>query len=327
MHTRDIVAIGSSLGGVAAVGQLLAALPADFPAAILIVLHVGASGKNLLADIYHAQSKLPVHTAKEGERVTRGCVYLAPADHHLLVIDETIRLGRGPRENMSRPAIDPTLRSIGLCYGSRAIGVILTGLLNDGAAGLADLKRCGGTTVVQNPRDALAADMPLGALAASEVDYRAGLSELPELLGTLVKQPADSNPPSVPDIALEVQIALGSTVDADVIRRVADPTTYSCPSCGGVMSEMRQRPPLRFRCQVGHAFTGETLMACKEGSLDEAMRIALRVLDERAHLTAQMAHDARSNGRSAAARSYDSTAEHARTSAQSIREAMIKPGD
>jgi two-component system chemotaxis response regulator CheB len=327
MHTRDIVAVGSSLGGVDATGQLLAALPADFPAAILVVLHVGANGKNLLADIFSSRSRLPIHTAKEGMRITRGCVYVAPADHHLIVVDEIVRLGHGPRENMSRPAIDPTFRSVALTYGPRAIGVILTGLLNDGSAGLADIKRCGGIAVVQNPREAVAADMPLGALAATEVDYRTSLSELPELLLTLVAQPAESKQPPPPDIAIEVDIALGGTSDADVIKRVADPTTYSCPTCGGVLSEMRRRPPLRFRCQVGHAFTAETLMSSKEGSADEAMRLALRVLDERAHLSAQIARDARTHGRVAAARAHDSTAEQARESARVIREAMLKSAD
>ncbi len=327
MRTRDIVAIGSSLGGVDAVGQLLAALPADFPAAIFVVLHVGANGKNLLADIFNTRSKLSIHTAKDGQRVTRGCVYVAPADYHLIVVDDIVRLGHGPRENMSRPAIDPTFRSIGLTYGPRAIGVVLTGLLNDGSAGLADLKRCGGITVVQNPRDAVAADMPLGALAATDVDYRASLATLPELLSTLVAQPAGAKPVPPADIALEVEIALGGNSDSDVIRSIADPTTYSCPTCGGVMSEMRRQPPLRFRCQVGHAFTAETLLTSKEGSADEAMRLALRVLDERAHLSAQIAHDARARGRTAAARAHDSSAEQARLSAHAIREAMLKADD
>jgi two-component system, chemotaxis family, protein-glutamate methylesterase/glutaminase len=324
MHTRDVVVIGGSLGAVDATRKLVSALPGDFPAAVLMVLHVGASGKNFLADIFHSQSALPVKTASDGDRIVRGCAYVAPADHHLLVIDETIRLGRGPRENLTRPAIDPTLRSAGVCYGPRAVGVILTGLLNDGASGLADLKRCGGIAVAQNPRDATASDMPLAALAAAEVDYRASLTELPELLSMLVAQPAEPKPPIPPEIGLEVQIALGNSLGSDVIRQIARPSTYSCPGCGGVLSEIERGPPLRFRCQVGHAYTGEAIMADGQGGADEAMLLALRILDERSHLAARMAQEARASERDAAARAFEQSAEQARSSAQAIRAAMAK---
>lgn len=172
METRsarhDVIAIGGSLGSVDALKHLCAQLPADLPAAVLVVVHVCSLGKNLLADIFDRNSPLAVSTAEEGEPVHAGHVYVAPADRHLLTIDRSIRLGRGPRENMARPAIDPLFRSVGVEYGSRAIGLVLTGLLDDGAAGLSDLKRCGGLTMVQNPGDAAAPDMPLAALRSSE---------------------------------------------------------------------------------------------------------------------------------------------------------------
>jgi two-component system chemotaxis response regulator CheB len=172
MNKRNIIAIGGSSGGIGAAKQLLAALPNDFPAAVFIAIHVGSIGLNGMAQVLGAASALPTNTAVDGEPVQAGRVCVAPADHHLLILDDVVRLGRGPRGNMARPAIDPLFRSVGISWGGRAIGVVLSGWLNDGAAGLADLKRCGGLTVVQNPWDAEARAMPLAALHTADVDYR-----------------------------------------------------------------------------------------------------------------------------------------------------------
>jgi two-component system chemotaxis response regulator CheB len=322
MSHRDIIAIGGSTGAVQAVKQLCMALPGDFPAAIFIVIHVGASSNNILADIVGEKAEFPVRTAAEGEVVEQGSVYVAPADRHLLVVDGIIRLGNGPRENMSRPAIDPLLRSVGLCYGTRAIGVVLTGMLNDGTAGLADLKRCGGTTIVQNPVDAVAPDMPLGALKGSQVDYRAPLSDIGHLLVTLVGQEADP-PIAIPgDIHLEVEIALGSGSDGRKISRLAEPVALSCPACGGVLSQIKLGPPLRFRCQVGHAYTAEALAMEKESSVDEALRVALRIIEERAVLTEKMAEDARRSGYNITATLNEKRAKENRTYAETLRRAV-----
>lgn len=248
MKRRDVIAIGGSLGAIEAVRQLFSELPPDLAASMFIVIHVGAHGINRLADIFGANSPIPVSTAVDGERLQRGRAYVAPADHHLLVVDDVVRLGRGPRENMARPPIDPLFRSIAISYGPRAIAVVLTGMLNDGAAGLADVKRCGGVTVVQNPADALASDMPWGALRASNVDYRAPLSDMATLLTDIAQQEAEE-PGQIPaDIRIEVDIALGGQSDSRVLAGIADPVPISCPSCGGVSSQLKRWPPLRFRC-------------------------------------------------------------------------------
>jgi hypothetical protein len=184
-----IIAIGGSAGGIAAIKTMCGALTPDIPAAICIVIHVGARGHNLLADIFQQRCPIPMETAVDGQKLQHGRAYVAAADHHLIVEEDVIRLGRGPRENLARPAIDPLLRSAGLSYGSRAIGVVLTGMLNDGASGLADLKRCGGVTIVQNPIEALEREMPLSALAASDVDYQAPIAELGALFKLLLAEP------------------------------------------------------------------------------------------------------------------------------------------
>lgn len=322
INRRDIIAIGGSWGAVEAVKGLCRGLPGDFPGTLLIAIHVGARGHDLLAEIFAEEAGIAVTTAQEGEILRPNHAYVAPADHHLLVVENRIRLGRGPRENMARPAIDPLLRSVAICCGFRAIGVILTGMLNDGAAGLADLKRCGGITVVQNPHDAVAPDMPWEALKASEVDYRAGLKDLPALLVELSRQEAGSPMDCPKTIHTEVEIALGKAERQTLPDDFADLTSLSCPACGGVLSQIRQGPPLRFRCQVGHAYTAEALALKKEGAIDEALRVALRILEERVTLTRKMAEEARRSGRLAAALSYEGKLVETEDQAEKLRLAI-----
>ena len=322
MSRRDIIAIGGSLGAVDAVMKLCRDLPTELAASMFIVIHVGAEGHNLLAGIFDEHSPISVTTAVDGETLQRGHAYVAPADHHLLIIGGVVRLGRGPRENMSRPAIDPLFRSVGVSFGPRTIAVVLTGLLDDGAAGLADVKRCGGITVVQNPSDAVAPDMPRGALSASDVDYRAPLSDMAALLVKLASEEAGPAVEIPHDIKVEVEIALGRRSDSEVVAQFADPVPLSCPGCGGVLSEIKRWPPLRFRCQVGHSYTAESLATAKEAATDEAIRVALRIMEERAVLTKKMANDARLSGREAAADSYDRRVGESRSYAEVLRRAI-----
>jgi two-component system chemotaxis response regulator CheB len=268
----------------------------------------------------------PFSTATEGEALEAGRAYVAPADRHLLILDGTIRLGSGPRENMARPAIDPLFRSVGLSFGPRAIGVVLTGLLNDGAAGLADLKRCGGVTVVQNPTDADAPDMPLAALQASDVDYRVSLSDMGDLLMRLVGEPPGAATKLPEDIQLEVEIALGRPVGTNEAFRLGEPAPLSCPSCGGVLSQITRSSNPRFRCQVGHAYTAEALESEQEGSVDEALRIALRIIEERAVLMQKMGEEARRGRRLFSAESFEQRTKESRAHVETLREAIRKIG-
>jgi two-component system, chemotaxis family, protein-glutamate methylesterase/glutaminase len=323
MSKRNIIAIGGSLGGIDAAKQLFATLPKDFPAAIFITIHVGSRGLNAMAQVLGAASAIRTSTAIDGEPVQTGRAYVAPPDRHLLILDDVVRLGRGPRENMARPAIDPLFRSVGISCGGRAVGVVLSGWLNDGAAGLADLKRCGGLTVVQSPSDAEARDMPLAALHAADVDYRAPAMELGELLIRLADEKAEPLIPPPSDIQLEVDIALGRSVTAEATATIAAPVPLTCPDCNGVLSQIERGPPLRFRCQVGHAFTAEVLEAEQEGTVDEAMRVALRIIEERAVLMKKMAQDARQSGRSAVAPDYERRGHEYRSYAETLRKALL----
>lgn len=323
MARREIIAIGGSAGSVEVIRQICRALPADLPAAVLIAVHVGAGNQDLLAGILDSGGPLPASTAIDGEPLREGHIYVAPADRHLVIDGRILRLGRGPRENMARPAIDPLFRSAGVSAGPRAIGVLLSGMLNDGASGLADLKRCGGVTVVQNPLDAVESEMPRTALLASDIDYRAPASDLAVLLSRLAQEEPGLALAPPESVALEVAIAMGRPSDSPTIAEIADPVPLNCPGCGGTLSQMR-RSPLRFRCQVGHGYTAEALAHEQEGSVDEAFRIALRVIGERAVLMDKMELEAFEAGRTAAAATFEGRAQEYRQSAAVLTDALLK---
>lgn len=323
MDRRDIIVIGGSSGATAPLKTILAALPAELPASVFIVLHIPARSLGILTTVAQAASHLPVRAAAEGMAIEPGHIYLAVPDRHLLVADGHIRLGRGPRENMARPAIDPLFRSAAVAYGSRVVGVLLSGLLNDGAAGLSAIKRCGGLALVQDPQDAIADEMPLAGLRAVTADLIAPSDRIGDVLSDLAREAAGPRVPIPPEIRLEVDIAAGERVDSGVLRRIADPSALPCPQCGGVLSEVREPGPLRFRCQVGHAVTAEVLAAEQENAVDEALRVALRVIEERAELVARMAADGRNAGRRAVAEMYQERAEEYRRYADTIRRAVL----
>ncbi|AMJ62092.1 chemotaxis protein CheB [Bosea sp. PAMC 26642] len=323
MAKHDVIAIGGSAGSIEVIRKICRALPADLHASVLVAVHVGAGNQNLLAGILDSEGTLPASTAVDGEPLQAARVYVAPADHHLVIDGRFIRLGSGPRENMARPAIDPLFRSAGISAGPRAIGVLLSGMLNDGASGLADLKRCGGVTVVQSPLDAVEGEMPRTALLASDVDYRASAGDLAALLIRLVQEEAGPELAPPANVALEVAIAMGRPSDTPIIAEIADPVPLNCPGCGGTLSQIR-RSPLRFRCQVGHGYTAEALAHEQEGSVDEALRIALRVIGERAVLMEKMALDALQAGRTAAAATFEGRAQEYRGSAAVLAGAGLK---
>lgn len=323
MANRDIIVIGGSSGATAPLKDILGRLPVEMPAAIFIVLHIPARGIGILSTVASAAGRLPVKQAVHGLPIEHGTVYLAAPDHHLLIRENRLVLGRGPRESMVRPAIDPLFRSAAMAYGPRVIGVVLSGFLSDGAAGLNAIKRCGGLTVVQDPSDALVDEMPRRALEASSVDFCIPGAKIGDVLADLAISQAGVAGPVPLDIQLEVQIAAGERVDSEVLSTIASPAALTCPSCGGVLSQMKAENPLRFRCQVGHAFNADVLAKEQESRIDEAMRIALRIIEERVELVRRMAEDARVSGRSAVAEMYQARADEYRNYADVIRRAVL----
>ena len=322
MANRDIIAIGGSAGSGAVLRRLVSELPDDFQASLFITTHIPTHSSGYLADVLASGSKLPVSQAIDDQPIERGRIYVAAPDRHLLLIDGTIRLGDGPRENMARPAIDPLFRSAALSYGPRAVGVVLTGMLNDGASGLHAIKALGGTAIVQHPLDAEADQMPLAALQSTEVDHVATAADLAAVLTEVAGEQAGPSIAASDALALEVGIAAGARLGSDKLLRFADPSALSCPDCHGVLSEVREGQPLRYRCQIGHAYSAE-VMATHIDEVDEAMRIAMRVMEERVTLVERMAEDARRTGRLAVAELYDARAEEYGRYAAALRDAAV----
>jgi two-component system, chemotaxis family, protein-glutamate methylesterase/glutaminase len=327
MSNRDIIVIGGSAGATAPLKEILGALPRDLPAAVFVVLHIPAHGIGILSTVASAASRLPVVQAESGMVIKNGQIYIAAPDHHLLLFESHIMLGRGPRENMARPAIDALFRSAALQYGPRVIGVVLSGLLSDGAAGLTAIKRCGGVALVQDPSDAIADGMPLRALAATTVDLCAPSAKIGDILTDLSREQPGTKLPVPPEIRLEVEIAAGERIGSDTLAKIADPAALTCPACGGVLSMLKAEHPLRFRCQVGHAYTADALAKEQESQVDEALRVALRIIEERAELVHRMAEDARHSARPAVAETYDKRAAEYREYASMIRRVVLNSLD
>ncbi len=324
MSNRDLVVIGGSTGAIRPLRTLLSSLPAGFPAAVAVTIHMPAAGSGIFTAVASSAGQLPVETATDGTKLEPGKVYLASPDRHLIITDGHCRLGNGPRENLMRPAVDPLFRSAAASFGPRAIGIVLSGLLNDGADGLKAIKRCGGIALVQAPEDCVAAEMPLAALEATAVDLSAGTPGLAEaVLHYVGTKPGNAR--EVPDdILLEIEIALGSRLGSEKLRQIAEPVVLTCPDCGGVLSQIKQPRPMRFRCQVGHGHTARTLWQRQENSVDEAMRVALRIVEERAELVRRMGNEARQVGRTSIAELYLERAAEYRGYAETLREAVLK---
>jgi two-component system, chemotaxis family, protein-glutamate methylesterase/glutaminase len=327
MSNRDIIVIGGSSGATAPLKEILTKLPVDLPAAVFVVMHIPPQGAGVFSGLASGSSRLPVLQAESGMAIKKGHVYLPVPDRHLLVYEDHLMLGRGPPENMARPAIDPLFRSAALQYGPRVIGVVLSGLLSDGSAGLDAIKRCGGFALVQDPADAIADEMPSRAIEATAVDLCVPGAKIGDVLSDLAQEQAGAVLPVPAEIRLEVEIAVGERIGNERLADLAKLATLTCPACGGVLSKLKASHPLRFRCQVGHAFTADALAKEQEGRVDEALRVALRIIEERADLVQRIAEDGRRNGRVAVARMYDARVAEYREYADMIRRVMLRSLD
>jgi two-component system chemotaxis response regulator CheB len=284
-----ILTIGASAGGREALAKLVAQFPEDFPAAVFVVQHMPADsdGEQLVRSL-NDSGKLKCTRGRDGEAFRSGHIYVAPSDHHLMVAKGKIMITKGARENRSRPAIDPLFRSAAVAYGNRVIGVILTGYLDDGTAGLSAIQRCGGTTVVQDPADAAYPDMPQNALAQVNVDHCVPLAEMGALLTRLTQRKLGRSPPVPADIVTEAKIAERVLSDLPSVESVGDQAPFNCPGCGGVLWEITQGNALRYRCHTGHSFTAPVLLAEQTAKIEETLWVALRMFEERRNLLVKM---------------------------------------
>lgn len=279
---KDIIVLGASAGGIQTLRALTGALPADLAASLFIVVHTSPEAPGLLAEILDSSSKLPAAHAVDGELIQKGHIYVAPPDHHLLLEPNRTRLTHGPKENRFRPAVDPLFRSAAQTYGPRVIGVILTGYMDDGTAGLWTVKQLGGTAIVQDPDDALVPSMPLSAMTHVNVDYCVPLEEMPALLVRLTTEAVEEE--GVYEVPKEVEIEVNiakeqKAIDAGVLQ-LGEPSSYACPECHGVLLQMKKGTLFRFRCHTGHAYSVESLLADITEKMDDALWNSIRAFEE-----------------------------------------------
>lgn len=332
MH--KVIAIGGSFGAMRVLLKIVSALPVDFPGTLLIVTHIGAR-RSSLAEILAKDSLLPVRDARDGEPVTGGLVLLAPADYHMLVSEDgaTVRLHHGPKENHTRPAIDPLFRSVAIAYGERAIGVILTGYLDDGVAGLQAIKSLGGCAIVQDPADAAAGSMPSMALESVAVDMMLRSDDIgPELVRRVQSERLESSmttpsngaeaEPVKSWLKLENRMSAGQG-ELSELAKIATPSTFTCPECHGTLWQLTDSGVPRFRCHTGHGYTARILEELQGDVVEEALWAAVRALQEREKMLRDL--HAGTSDRERADKSYAAQAAIASDQAALLRGMLERP--
>ncbi len=326
MPGHDVIVVGASAGGVEALIALTSSLPEDLSAALFLVLHIPAQSPSLLPDILNRVGPLHALHPTDGEAIQHGHIYVAPPDHHLLVEEGVVCVIRGPKENRHRPAVDPLFRSAARTYGTRVVGVVLTGSMDDGTAGLLAIKRRGGVAVVQDPRDALFSSMPRSAIAHVEVDHVVPLSGIGPLLAQLSQGQAvaQGSYPISKDMEMETKLAAMETNEGQESVHVGIPSAFSCPECGGVLWEVHDGNLLRFRCRVGHAYSVDSIQAGQTEAVEEALWTALKTLEESASFSRRLANDAHRGGKDWLARRFNEKMQQAEQHATVIRQVLAK---
>ncbi|MDB5581178.1 MAG: Protein-glutamate methylesterase [Bradyrhizobium sp.] len=278
--THRLFVIGASAGGVEALFALSSKLPRDFPAPIMVVQHIGAY-RSYLPELISRRGPNKAVEAKDGELPLPGTIYIAPPDFHMMLQGAVIRLTRGPKEHHTRPAIDPLFRSAAIEFGSQVVGIVLTGMLDDGAAGLRAIKDCGGIAIVQDPNDAIEPSMPTNALRVVDADHVTALENIAPLMCLLAGPRSGASDKQPPDwLKLEQACSFGDP-EMKTLSLIGSPSPFTCPDCGGSLFELHDKNPLRFRCHTGHGFSIRTLASTQEEIAENALWSGIRALQER----------------------------------------------
>ncbi|WP_309117086.1 chemotaxis protein CheB [Saccharothrix sp.] len=323
MPSRDLIVVGASAGGVEALRAFVGGLPDGLAAAVAVVLHMPAGGTSALPAILRRSGPLPVVGAKHGMPLRTGRIHVAPPDHHLIVTDGAVRLSRRPTENGHRPSVDALFRSAAVARGPSVIGVVLSGTLDDGAAGMVAITSRGGLAVVQDPEDALYSGMPAAVLRNLHVEHVLPAAEMGVLLREVAGRPvADAGEPS--DL-LRKETALSADeagAPRGEVSRMGTPSTFSCPDCHGTLTSL-DADHTRFRCHVGHAWTAEALLEAQDTALERALWTALRTLEEKATLARRMGRAARARGSRPLVERYRATEVEASSAAEVLRSHLL----
>jgi len=324
MWKKDIVVIGASAGGMEALRGLVANLPPGMRASVFVVWHLPPGLKSVLPRVLAKAGPLQAETAFDGQEIEPGRIYVAPSDCHMMLEQGFIRVAHGPRENRFRPAIDPLFRSAAYVYGARVIGVVLSGALSDGTAGLWTIKMRGGTAIAQDPEEALHPSMPLNAIANVEIDHTAKVAEIGALLGRITDEAA-ALPRELPIdearlIESEVRIAENyADVSLELFQK-SDLSPFTCPECHGVLARMKTGGVPRFRCHTGHAVNADALLDSLEQQVEAKLGDAARAIDESVMLLNHIGAHLDKSGHKDAARRYFEKAKETDERATPLRE-------
>jgi two-component system, chemotaxis family, protein-glutamate methylesterase/glutaminase len=325
MPGHDIIVIGASAGGVEALQTIVKDLPSEFEAAIFVVLHVTAEATSALPAILRRAGSLPAHHAINNEPIRTGRIYIAPPDFHVVLRNGMVQVVHGPRENRSRPAVDPLFRSAAIAYGPRVIGVVLSGALDDGTAGLLAIKVQGGISVVQDPDDALVPGMPRSALEYVSVDHCVPVSEIGRLLVRLAQEPASTTVPR-PSRRLAMEAGM-TTLEPDIMEEDAkyssEPSPFTCPECHGTLWELVDGDLVRYRCRVGHTYSADSMTVEQAHSTERALWAALRSLEEKAALARRLEAAASTRQHGVIARRFAERAHEAEEHAETLRRLIL----
>ncbi len=324
MIKRNIIVVGASAGGVNALVTLVKALPPDFAASIFIVMHLHPSTPSTLPLILTKEGGMKALHAQDNEPIQEGKIYIAPPDHHMLLEKDRILVRRGPKENRFRPSIDALFRSAAYIYGSRVIGIILSGMLNDGTSGMWSVKRMGGVGIIQDPADALFDSMPVNVLEFVEIDYSVPISEMGEVIIKLVNEQAaprqEVTAAEMERMKMEVVVAAHHNAFEMGILHLGKLTPFTCPECHGSLIKLEEGKTVRFRCHTGHAFTASTLLSGLTQNIEDQLWSVMRALEEATMLLEHIAQNFSEVGNAEAAREFQQKADESRKRSVLIHE-------
>jgi two-component system chemotaxis response regulator CheB len=307
---KNIIVIGASAGGISAVTQVIANLPANIDAAVMVVLHLSrqSNAAHIVAG-FQRHTTLICGVADNMEPMMQGHLYLAPQDQHLFVKNGNLLVNQGTPENKYRPAIDVLFRSAAVNYGNRVIGVVLTGMLDDGTSGMSAIQRCGGLCIVQDIKEAEYDDMPRNVLNQVKVDHQATLADIPYIIQDLISRPLPPVKDVPPELQIEADLTEQMMSDINQLKIIADRSDFVCPDCGGGLWAIKNDPTHRYRCHTGHVYTEKLLYQEQGTGLEESIWVSIRILEERRNLLLSMQTHAKESGNDELGTSYQQRAD------------------
>jgi two-component system, chemotaxis family, protein-glutamate methylesterase/glutaminase len=292
-----IVVIGTSAGGLNALSELVSQLRPGMGASYFVVMHLSRKGVGeFLVHRLKQATSLPCEIATDGEPIRPDRIYLAPPNHHLLVTKDSVLIGSGPPENRWRPSIDVLFRSAAAAHNGHTVGIVLTGLLDDGTSGMISIKKSGGTCIVQDPNQAEYPDMPLAVLNATEVDHCVSLSEMGAVLQEICGRSRVDRVPVPDDIIAEAQIARRMATGIDKVQPLGEHSVYACPDCGGGLWHITEDNFNRYRCHIGHSYSEKDLVIKQVEMVESTLWVALRMMEERKRLLLKLQNESTTRG-------------------------------